>query len=322
MDESVVLEEGNENEVLSIDGEAILEQLRRINFEITTGKSTYAAEYLTTSYVSNLFKEILEGDASAYSIFQDAKNITERYHESMEDVPPPDLPGDDGGDDDNTPPPATAENISVDNLVKISNFIFEYSAANKISIEELLNNKDFLDYLRKNISSIISSKEEIELISKMSDSELQEVLLKYINSIKTDDNIVNDTQDNLNNKYEEQKKILSNFIEFLNKNYLMNLSDNDKNNLIGKLLLEIDKYYQKMSYFDVGSIKNIFMELHDNNYYQESNNGVHIFNKFFIENMSIENKVSVEELLLGNNFDAYIKDSVDNLSKYMSTLFS
>lgn len=316
-----MLQDSDESEVLSTDDEVILEQLRRVNFEISSNMATYSAEYLTTNYISNLFKELIEGDSSAYKIFQDAKSITERYHQSMDEIPPPELPGDETNDDNgNGGLSGTGENISTESLVKIATFIAEFSVSNKISIDSLLNNQEFLNYIKQNLSNIIVSKDQIDVINSMSDSELQAVLLSYINSTKTDDNIVDDSQTNQYD-YEVEKKLINGFIEYLEKNYLINLSVEDKNTFIEKLLVGIEEYYKKMSYYDISNIKSIFLELHDNNYFQESNNYVNVFNKFFIENMSIEKNVSVEQLLLGNEFDNHIKEAVDNLYKYLNSFY-
>lgn len=313
---------GTKDEVLCTDCGAVRLELSQNPFSSSSltslSASTYSKEWLTTSYIQNLFKAIED----TKSFWSTAVSISDEYHQLIDETKSP--PAVNRGNGNNagssyspstTTPAATISEIKNDDLGVISEGILQIASDKNTNVEAILSDTKMAEDIKKSLLALPISDELKKQISNMKAEDLQEFLKGLYNGknsemIQLDESIIK-------------------YLEGLQENgTLKDLLSNSANaDLIKNGISEFKEISKYLSGLANKNIEEIKMNLlyANNGYIQDQNlseNGVNILRQF-AESLAKEKNMSVEQLLTSSEHNDYILSrfkEFKNTSSYLGTL--
>lgn len=312
---------GTKDEILCTDCGAVRLELSQNPFSSSSltslNASTYSKEWLTTSYIQNLFKAI-EDTKSFWSV---AVSISDEYHQLIDETKSP--PGVTGGNGNSggspfnttTSPIATISEIKNNDLGVISDGILKIASDKNTNVEDILSDNKMSEDIKKTLLALPISDELKKQINNMKAEDLQKFLKGLYNGKNSD-------------MIQLDKSIIK-YLEGLQENgTLKDLLSNSANaELIKNGISEfkgISQYLKGLSTKNIEEIK-INLLYANNGYVPDQNlstNGIDIIRQF-TESIAKEKNMSVEQLLTNSEHNDYILSRFNefkNTSSYLGTL--
>lgn len=319
---------GTENEVLCTDCGAVRLELSQNPFSSSSLTSlnagTYSKEWLTTSYIQNLFKAI--SDTSSF--WTTAVSISDEYHQLIDETEKPPIvkrstttTGSSSSSTQSSSPTTTVtETITIteitnDDLGTVSDGILQIATDKNTNVDSVLEKNDLMEDIKKSLLALSLSEDLTAKITDMNNEDLIEFLKGLYNGtnadmIQLDESII---------KYLEQLQENGTLKDLLSNSENSELLKNGITEFKG-----VSQYLKALGNKGVEEIK-INLLYTDNGYVPEQNlseNGINII-RGFNESMAQDKNMSTEQLLTSTEHNDYILNRFNefkNTSSYLATL--